>query len=244
MNTNERKHGSIQCLLFVCTLFAALGQTPAPKFDVTSVRPSQPGVNGTYVLCESGRFTVYHDTLKALIQSAWRVRDVQVVGGPGWIESDEFYIAAKGDPAASADQCRAMVQALLADRFKLAVHRETRQLPVYGLVMDPKGPKFHESEASARPDMTGGPGQMKAQRISMAILAQTLSRLLDRPVLDQTGLAGRYDFKLEWTPDGDAAGGGASIYAAVQDQLGLRIETKSGPMERLVIDRVEKPEEN
>jgi uncharacterized protein (TIGR03435 family) len=237
-------------LLFASTLFALRGQNPAPKFevassfDVAAVRPGEPGVNGTYVLCESGRFTVYHDTLKALIQSAWRLRDVQVLGGPGWIESDEFYIAAKGDSTASADQCRAMVQALLADRFKLALHREMRQLPVYALVVDPKGPKFHESEASTRPDMTGGPGEMKAQRISTGILAQSLSRLLDRPVLDQTGLTGRYDFKLEWTPDGDAAGTGASIFAAVQEQLGLRLETKTGPMEVLVIDHVEKPSEN
>jgi len=234
----------MRSILLASIVSVALGQTPAPKFEVASVRPSQPGVSGTYVLCESGRLTVYHDTLKSLIQLAWHLRDVQLVGGPGWIESDEFYIAAKGDPAASVDQCRAMVQALLMDRFKLAVHREMRQLPAYGLVVDPKGPKFHESEASTRPDMTGGPGQMKARRISIAILAQSLSRLLDRPVLDLTGLTGRYDFELEWTPEGDTAGTGPSIFTAVQEQLGLRLETKTGPMEVLVIDHVEKPEEN
>jgi len=225
-------------------LSIAVGQTPASSFDVASVRPSQPGANGTNVLCESGRFTVYRSTVKSLIQLAWRVRDVQVIGGPGWIESDEFYIAAKGDPAANDNQCRAMVQALLVDRFKLTLHQETRQLPVYALVVGPRGAKFHESEASTRPDVAGGLGQLKATKVSTVILAQTLTRLLDRPVLDLTGLTGRYDFKLEWTPDGDADGTGGSVFAAVQEQLGLRLESKTGPIEVIVIDHVEKPEEN
>ncbi len=231
-------------ILLAGIVSVALGQNPAPRFEVASVRPSQPGVDGTAILCESGRFTVYHNTLKSLIQLAWRVRDVQVTGGPGWIDSDQFYIAAKGDPAATDNQCGAMVQALLMDRSKLTLQRETRQLPVYGLVVDPKGPKFHASAASARPDMTGGPGQLKATKISTGILAQSLSRQLDRPVLDLTGLTGRYDFALEWTPEGDTAGAGPSIFTAMQEQLGLRLETKTGPVETLVIEHVEKPKEN
>jgi uncharacterized protein (TIGR03435 family) len=173
----------------------------------------------------------------------WRVRDFQIIGGPAWVNSEGFDIEAKGDHSASDAQLGQMVQSLLADRFKLALHRETRQLPVYALVVAKNGPKIRESTA-ARPGMAGGPGQLDAQKISLQVFTQTLGRQLDHPVLDQTGLTGRYDFKLNWSPDESDATGGPSIFTAVQEQLGLKLETQTGPVEVLVIDHAEKPSDN
>jgi len=238
--------GALLILRFVAIgQFVAGAQTPSPRFDVASIRKSRPDLRYDALFCENGRYTRGGDTLKALIQFAWRLRDFQVIGGPRWADSDQFFIEAKGDPAATPEQCLEMMQALLEDRFRLAVHKETRQLPIYSLVVAPSGPKFHESAAATRPGFQGADGHLRAQKISMAILVQLLSRSIG-PVQDLTGLTSRYDFTLEWTPENTpvADATGPSIFTAVQEQLGLKLESKTGPVEVLVIDHAEMPTEN
>ncbi len=196
---------------------ACAQSAPAPKppeFDVASIRPGRPTA-GDAIICEGGRLTVYiYDyTLRTLNQMAWRVRDVQVIGGPSWMDSDSFYIAAKGDPSATDDQCRAMLQTLLKDRFRLALHNDQKELPVYALVVSAGGPKFHESDAGVAPNIVTGKGRLSVQKVSMANVARVLPSSLDHPVLDKTGLTGRYTFTLEWDSDEEPPAGVADAGA-------------------------------
>jgi len=231
--------------ILVLLPFAAAAQSPAPKFDVASIRKNRPDLRYDALFCENGRYTRGGDTLKALIQFAWHLRDFQVIGGPGWADSDQFFIEAKGDPAATPEQCLEMMQSLLQDRFRLAVHQEMRQLPIYSLVVAAGGPKFRESAAATRPGFQGADGHLRAQKVSMTILVQLLSRSIGS-VQDLTGLTSRYDFTLDWTPDNApvADATGPSIFTAVQEQLGLKLESRTGPVEVLIIDHAEMPSEN
>jgi uncharacterized protein (TIGR03435 family) len=245
-------------LIIVISCFS-FGQPVAapPAFEVASIRLSEPRLTGTNILCESGRFRVYAATLKSLIKLAWRVRDVQVLGGPGWVETTQYYVSAQAGQSVPDVQCEVMLQTLLTDRFKLSLRRDSRELPVYALVVDRGGPKFHESEASVRVNLSGSRGKLNAQKIGMGNLARFLSGEMDLPVLDRTGLTGRYSFTLEWTPEGQPGPDGVaaqaadslnfsgpSIFTAVKEQLGLKLETQKAPVDVFVIDHVEKPSEN
>lgn len=195
------------------------------------------------------------------------------MGGPKWLGTERFDIEAKTD-SATADQLRtlsrdqrwlqtqAMFQQLLADRFKLSVHWETRELPVYALVVAKNGPNLHEAkESDGGTHISASTGQFTAQGISMTDMARTLtqelSRELGRVVIDKTGIAGRYDVALKWTPETGTASisngtegaalppdSGPSIFTAIQEQLGLKLESAKGPVQVLVIDHVEMPSEN
>jgi uncharacterized protein (TIGR03435 family) len=207
--------------------------------------------------------------LRQLIEFAYHVDKFQISGGPGWFESQGFDVLAKPPQSAEADagtrqlsndqrnQLRRRLQALLAERFQLVVHRETKEMPVYALVVAKNGPKLKESTKER--DMGGMPGRVTAEGTPMEGLAEYLTGMLKRPVLDRTGLKGTYDFKLEWTPDPgglgkldeEKAGGasapdpsGPSIFTALQAQLGLKLESQKGPVEFIVIDRAEKPSAN
>jgi uncharacterized protein (TIGR03435 family) len=248
-------------------------------FEVASIKPSAPGAN-TLVLppvsLSSGELRVSNVTVKNLVMNAYNVRDFQVSGGPGWIGSERYDIAAKpahsggpdnppDDPRKLSDdqrktlqeQLRERTRALLADRFHLEVHRESKEQQIYALLVDKNGPRLQET-AEGTPDagrMMIGRGVFNGRGVSLQILADLLSIQLDRPVRDHTGLKARYDIKLEWTPDAgpplDAlppgpppAADGPSLFAALPEQLGLRLESQKGPVEIVVIDRVERPSEN
>ncbi len=202
-----------------------------------------------------GRISMAGVTVKNLIQQAYGVREFQIAGGPSWLGSERYDITAKPEGASTPDQVKVMIQALLADRFKLQFHRETKELPTYSLVVGKGGPKFHESEAVAEerkgPRMRMERGRFNLEGAPVAALANQLGQVLGRTVIDKTGLTGNYDFKLEWTPDqrpmegppaGDATG--PSIFTALQDQLGLKLESTKGPVEILVIERAQKASEN
>jgi uncharacterized protein (TIGR03435 family) len=221
---------------------------------------------------------VTNATLRILLTLAFDVRDFQISGGPGWIGSERYDINAKAERSASSEsvpedprkmtddqrktnqeQMRQRLQALLAERFQLAIHRETKEAPVYALVVGKNGPKLQESKEGG-PRLMMGRGQLNGQGALMEMVATVLSNQLGRPVLDKTGLKGKYDFKLEFTPDpGQAAGpfggpgpdappppdpNGPSIFAAIQEQLGLRLDSQKGPAEMIVIDRVERASAN
>jgi bla regulator protein blaR1 len=255
-------------------------------FEVASVKPSAQncGPGGpcpTMIRREpGGGLRVQGMPLKMLISFAYDVRDFQISAGPAWINTDRFDISAKGnsqdevdtevDPAkltgeqrkTGLERERERLRNLLADRFQLVVRHETKEQQVYALVVAKGGPKFHESK-EGKDMIRMGRGMLSAQGVEPAMFASTLSQQLGRPVIDKTGLTGKYDIDLKWTPDpgqgpatpfGPPPPGaqlppppdpnGPSLFTALTEQLGLRLEAEKGPAELLVIDRVEKPSEN
>ena len=252
-------------LLVAVGTFVLKGQ----EFDAVSIKPSAPMGMGMVRMgvqfLPGGRVAMTGATVKTLIQEAYGVRDFQIVGGPSWLGSERYDITAKPEGAASQEQVKLMIRALLADRFQLKFHRETKELPTYALVVTKGGPKFRASEVVTDPDKPKGPrmsmerGRIDLQRASLAALANQLGQILGRSVIDKTELTGNYDFTLEWTPEeggprmmrgpgGDAPPAaetsGASIFTALQDELGLKLESTKGPVEILVIERAEKASEN
>ena len=247
-------------------------QQPRPSFEVASVKPGNPDNPQVCVCVEPPvRFFSINATLKMLIVDAYNVRNHQISGGPNWLDSAKFNIEARMPRAtpipAELDGppqiLRLMEQSLLAERFKLAVHRETREEQVYELVIDKGGPKLKESTDTLRsgvPQGIGfnGRGHLTGAAAHMSLFANGLSQVLGRTVIDKTGLTGRYDFTLEWAPDTGLPGArpdgpdappppdpnSPSIFTAIREDLGLRLQSASGPVEIIVIDHVEKPDAN
>lgn len=228
-----------------------------PKFEVASVKPANPGSQGMILSGDPSRFTIHNVTIRFLISLAYNVKDFQISGGPGLLDSERYDIEAtygENRPTRSrlnfvtiqADpQVRLMLQALLSDRFHLAIRHETKDLPAYSLNVAKNGPKLKESTTpedlqNMRVDL----GQIKSNRMSTAELAGMLSRVLGLPVVDKTGLTGYYDLLLNWTPDQSSADRGPSIFTAIQDSLGLRLVAGKEPVDVLVIDHVERPTKN
>jgi uncharacterized protein (TIGR03435 family) len=248
-----------QAILFSALMAtSALAQSPAPAFEVASIKISPQFMNWSgFRSPGAGRFEASHATLRAMAAYAYDVRDFYVSGGPGWAGTDRFEIEAKAEDNATPAQMRLLLRALLEERFKLTVHRETKEATVYQLVAVKGGPKLQEGRGDGFISF-GGRGEVSGHGATTKDLAGYLQTLLGQPVLDKTGLAGKYDFKLTWTPDetqtgrpgaGTAAGGaanesGPAIFTALQEQLGLKLESAKAPVEMLVIDRAEKPSEN
>jgi uncharacterized protein (TIGR03435 family) len=267
--------------------FGQATQTAAPAFDVASIKPAAPGQRGRMIRgMPGGRLNVTNMPLKELIQLAYHVQPFQITGGPPWLASESWDIVAKPDADPGPNQMPLMLQSLLADRFAFKFHKETRELPVYALVLGKQGdktPGLTESKPGSctQIDPAAGPPPMPAPgqkptvkpcgRIMMGFntldataqtldqLATVLSRTLGRTVIDKTGLTGKYDMHLEWTPDESQMSqiqlppdapkptfdpAGPSIFTAVQEQLGLKLESQKGPVEVFVIDHAEKPAEN
>jgi len=236
---------------------ATLGQ---PTFDIASVKPSPSGGGGMDVTFDTGRLTLRNATLKFCIEFAYRVKDFQVSGGPAWLASETFDIDAKAAGPADSQELRRLLQTLLADRFQLRVRLETKEGPTYALIVARGGSKLHEVPPGDGPEMRTSRNRLNARKISMSGIAQALSGLLGHTVVDLTGLKGVYDVILNWAPDerqttqkpgvpaeavapGENASG-PSIFAAVQEQLGLRLEARRGPVETLVVDHAERPTAN
>jgi uncharacterized protein (TIGR03435 family) len=240
---------------------------PTPvKFEVASLKPSQPGGRGGGIRPTPGgeRYVATNVPLKLLITVAYRVKAEQVVGGPDWINTDPYDMNAKAEKPSSVEDLHLMLQDLLAERFKLKFHRETKEMPVYALTVDKNGPRLqaHEAQSAGDPWIDQTQEQflhmtMHAKFVSMDYFAWRLAQLLDRPVLDLTKLKGGYDFDLAYTrelppglPEGAVLNGvpvdtsGPPIFEAIQKQLGLKLERQKGPVEIIVIDRAEKAVEN
>ena len=246
------------------------GTAQLPAFDVASIHLDRSTTDGHHHIYNDptvSRFRAVNLSIKDLIQFAYVIPASQIVGGPDWLNSTMFDIDAKSDVSvdsklhamASADareQKAMMVQSLLRDRFGLQTHRETRQLPVYALILaNPKiGPKFQPSQITGTTIDTGRNRlHIAGSDDTLSLLTRELAQVLNRPVLNRTGLANRYDLTLRWTPDDGPAPllNGApdpnappGIFTAIQEQLGLKLESTKGPVEILVIDRVDPPTEN
>lgn len=286
----------------VTPVFVGMMDTPAieaqsaaaatPRFEVASVRPSDPNARvggfkskdgrggGPVLQVEHRRFTVANMNLLSLILRAYDIRGcrplgegdcARISGGPDWLKRDGFDIRAKMPDDTpdytgiqffngQAPQLQLMLQALLADRFKLSVHREMKQLPVFVLTIGGKGPKLKKTEGTGNPSLIFHPSaqpngdqrfQLVAKNSSMQELTDLYSRFMSRPVLDRTGLKGRFDFTMTYAADPDAPGllpgdefAWPALFTALQEQLGLKLEATKGSVEILVIDHVERPSEN
>ncbi|HLH16721.1 MAG TPA: TIGR03435 family protein [Bryobacteraceae bacterium] len=281
--------------------FAALAQQPkGPAFEVASVKPSAPPGAGSTMIGTGGgpgtpdpsRATYNRLTLHQLLAIAYSVHGYQV-RGPAWLDTERSDIVAKVPPAATRDDAGPMLQNLLIERFKMAVHKETKEAPIYALLTAKNGPKLAESPKSAPPEavpapnerrraaqpprdqdgfpiLRGGRGnallfhpdgrlRLAGGHMTMAGLSSTLSVYVGRQVVDMTGLNGEYDYKLAFTPGGLAimrnmpppppgapdADAGLSLFTALQEQLGLKLEPRKGPVDFIVVDSAEKvPTEN
>jgi uncharacterized protein (TIGR03435 family) len=214
---------------------------------VASVKPSNADPSSSGIHTGHGRLDASNVTLKRCIMGAYGVGPHQIFGGPDWVESERFEIKAKADRATDDDDVlMVMLQSLMTERFKLALHRETRTIPALVLEVAKDGPKLERAEAGEAGTNTSTSntrGVIDAHNTSMDLFARVLGRQMELPVVNQTGLKGVFNFKLQWTPEG-AAMEGASMFTAIQEQLGLRLRSRRSPVEILVIDHVEKPSEN
>jgi uncharacterized protein (TIGR03435 family) len=220
-------------------ILLALAQT-VPQFEVATIKitdPASPLGNATNFTKTRFQAT---GSVQDLLRVAYGVQDFQISGGPKWLYADRFDIEAKPEHPSGQGEIKLMLRTLLADRFKLALHRETREMPVYALVLDKKGPKLR-AVTDGVGSMSAGRGRITG-RLTMADLAHYLAPVLGRTVLDRTGLTGGFEFKMEWATDDDPAG--PSIFTAVREQLGLRLESTRGPVEVLAIEGAEKPSGN
>ena len=218
--------------------FTAFGQDAAkPAFEVASVKPSQRGSSGGGITPGPTGLTARNVTLLFCIRIAYDVQDYQVAG-PDWISTEQYDIAAKTGAPVQQDQLRLMLQTLLAERFKLVMHREQRTRSVYQLVVGNNGPKLTPAKPDESSGITADIGHLTLSAASMPVLARRLSQQLHEPVLDATGLTGTYDFTLDWAQNDSVPG--PSLFTAVQEQLGLKLETKKVPVDVLVIDHAEK----
>lgn len=232
------------CVLLAISV-CCIAQIPK-EFEVASVKPQAPGDTRGSIGPSPGAFIANGIPLKILIEIAYHVKDFQISGGPDWIETDHYDVSAKA-PAGfipTAQQMQPMLQALLEDRFRLKLHRETRELPAFALVVGKGGPKLTAS-AFADSRISVGHGIFTGQKIDMAGLADALAMDSDRTIVDRTGLAGQFDVTLKWNPDAtDSDPAAVSLFTAIQEQLGLKLEATKAPVEVLVIDSVQKATEN
>ena len=249
----------------------AIPQPPKPMaadapavFEVATIKPSNPNTPGKLFTVKGRQVITINTSLSDLITFAYELHARQITGGPEWTEKEKYDITgqpeAQGTP--SMVQLRAMVRQLLTDRFKLSFHRDKKDLSVYAIVVGPNGAKLTKNETNPN-GLPGllfrGLGVLPASNATIADLAGVMqTAVLDRPVVDRTGLPGRYDFTLRWTPDeSQFAGLGVQVpppsndpnappglFTAIQEQLGLKLDATRAPVEVLVIDRVEKPSEN
>lgn len=261
---------------------AASTDVKVPTFDVVSIKPNKSASGMVRTMFKPDGYAATNVSLNMLIQAAYGIKEDQIAGSPSWADSVRYDIDAKvaGSDVPDLQKMKnedrgVLLQPLLAERFKLAVHRETKVLPIYELVVAKNGPKLKEatpadssSDGIKSPNgvpragmMMMRPGQLTGQGIPMTSLANQLSRQLHRTVIDKTGLTRKYDVTLQWTddhsdsmfkgPDGspqradpapDASG--PSLFTAIQEQLGLKLQSTKGPVETIVIDHVEMPSEN
>lgn len=230
-----------------------MAKDASPGFLVATIRPSDPNetregfpYDGHYVSC-------IHETLAAILSIAYSVHMKQIVGAPEWMTKDRYDINGVPDVPGAPDlrQQQEMYQKLLADRFHLVFHRETREMPIYAITVAKGGPMLKPAGLNetfnAGNSNSGGQRTMKFRGMSMHAFALNLNFYEDRPVVDETSLNGRYDFTLTWTYDVSREGdpdAPPSLFTAIKDQLGLKMEAVRGPAEVLVIDHVERPSKN
>ena len=288
-------------------IFSQAPEAARPSFEVASIKVHPPPLTRIMITAPPGRFVAEGMSLRMLAGRAYAVPETRVLGGPNWADSDHFDIEAKigGGATIPQGQMPVLIQGLLEDRFQLKAHKETKELPLYELVVVKGGAKMKMSDdqtppappalpdrgapprgAGPGPDargalagprggpgagpFSGGPpprgafgggrGNMQGTAVPISTLVGFLTQQLGRPIVDKTGLTGLFDLKLEWSPGSEQAPGpfgpnpeappppadtiGPSIFTAIQEQLGLRLESTKGPVEVVIIDGAQRPTEN
>jgi uncharacterized protein (TIGR03435 family) len=253
--------------IFASLILAAGLASAQSGFDVVSIKPSDPLSGNVHIgLSQSGAFEAIGVTLSIMIAQAYDIRPFQVVGASGWMETDRYEIHTKDETPGPneaelfkmteeqrnvyRDRFLAKLRVLLADRFQLKIHRETKEMPVYVLTVAKSGSKLQTLPPNGKPEgnlsarrNSEGKSEITGQKLPVASLARFLSGQLGRTIVDQTGLTAKYDFTLTYAPDmGDTTG--PSIFTALQEQLGLKLDSGKGPVDVVVIDSVEKPSAN
>jgi uncharacterized protein (TIGR03435 family) len=219
------------------------GMLPAQQtFEVASIKAADPD-QAMSITRSGNRLTFSNYSVEMLILWAYDIRSERLLGKPKGLDSARYDIVAVAPPGAPvAGRLNLMMQSLLAERFRLVVHRETRELPFYALVVDKNGPKVHVEEAAGpvgqNPFAMTANGHLTGTQVSAAMLAKVLTDQTGRFVEDKTGLAGVFDFTLDWSADAESTLT-PSIFTAVKEQLGLRLDAVKGPVEVVSIDRVE-----
>jgi uncharacterized protein (TIGR03435 family) len=240
----------MKTLILLPIVLASIGYAQTAAFDAASIKPSAAAGGPSSLRLTAGRAAMQNVSLKKVMLNAYGIPDDReyTVDGPDFLTTEHFDIDATFPADTPPAKVHEMMQTMLAERFKLALHKETRQLPMYSLVVAKGGLKIHAGSAGEG-RTSGKPGHFEATGITMQKLADLIARQAGRPVSDATGLQGVFDFTLEWDPqaalrvgtaDGAGGGQGASIFTALQEQLGLRLESGKGPVEVLVVDRMEK----
>jgi uncharacterized protein (TIGR03435 family) len=238
--------------ILVIAVYSVSCAAQAPtKYEVASIRRDPSGSTNTHINVTRGRLTITNASLKTLIRNAYDLQSFQFAGGPSWLDGDMYDISATTGSSddITNDQFRVLLRNLLADRFQLKVHWETRQTNVYALVVAKNGPSLKEDsdpekESGINTSKFSHEGRMTGTKEPVSILAGNLGNQLGRIVIDKTGLQGKYDWTLVWDPDPTPESTNPSIVTAVQEQLGLKLESQKGPMETLVIDSAQQPSEN
>ncbi len=221
----------------------------AQSFDVATVKLNQAGAAAANGFSPSpGRLRVMNSTLEQMIHAAFHLNTSALAGATGWMQSNRYDIEAKAAGNSSFDDELIMLRALLIDRFQLRFHTETRQLTTFALVIGKNGPKFQTSKddgAGGKERITIRPTEISGVNIPFGHFVSVLAAQLSRSVINGTGLTGKFDLSLKYVRD-DApdAANGPSLFAALEEQLGLKLEPRKGPVEVMVVDSAEKPREN
>ena len=224
-----------------------------PSFEIATIKPSRPDDTKGGFQVSGHRLTIQNQSVNDLISVAYAIHRKQIVDVPAWLETQKFDIVGQADVDGYANlhQIQEMLQNLLASRFNLTFHPEKRELSIYAITLAKGGPKLtkHTEASNGLPTQSGSPsgGGRRFTNNSMSDFALGMQSFLDRPVVDQTGLSGRFDFVLTWAPDDsntDPANPAPGLFTAVQEQLGLKLEPIKAKADVYVIDHVEMPSEN
>jgi len=252
----------------IAALFIAAGALLAQSFEVATIKPSTLDwpAGGRFMRMQTAhQFVAKNYTLRVMLAAAYSLTPAAISGGPAWVDSDRYDILAEvpGHVRPTTEEQMSMLRKLLSERFSLTFHREEKEFSLYALTVARNGSRLTPSTPDPSPE--GSPplvfvlsldgARLTARDATMGELAWVMQRsALNRPVVDKTGLTGRYDFNLEWTPDETQFDGNVppanpdhpkpDLFAAMQQQLGLRLEATRGPIEAMVIDKIERPSEN
>jgi uncharacterized protein (TIGR03435 family) len=250
---------------------ASLEGQVLPQFEVATIKPSAPVADGRLTVTmggDPGRIDYQGLPLRILLSRAFNVKDIQI-SGPDWLDTERFDVIGKIPSGVSRDKVPAMLQALFVERFKIAFHHDQKEMGIYALVVGKNGLKLKEADPSGVGQLFVRTGHVETKG-SLASLADLLSRMVDRPAFDMTSLKANYDIHLEWTPEpgqgslfkglaspppavegsgnpdrGNSDRSGPSLFSAIQEQLGLKLESRKAPVDIVVIDHIEKtPTEN
>jgi uncharacterized protein (TIGR03435 family) len=246
----------------------AMDANANPSFEVATIKPTPPDAQCKYLSLRGRQFTTCNTSLTDLLSFAYGVHAKQLIGLPPWAATDRYDLAGQPDVpgAPNEKQTKSMVQKLIAERFKLTFHHDTRDLPVFAITVAKPGSKPAATLTPSQSGPNGNPGNFFRGLGTLVNVNSTIKDLarvlqavvLDRPVVDQTGITGRYDFTLKWTPDetqfvgigikipppSDKPDAPPNLFSAMQEQLGLKLEPTKAPVDVLVIDHVEKPSDN